>query len=110
MNSSAWHEGCAQKLLDAFAHQPAPLTAFVGLDGFVDEIVPVVDKREDATIYRRIRTIAQFAERLGAAAGQSTNVELVNQRTKLGGNGPIMAQALATLGLSVTYLGNVGYP
>jgi sugar/nucleoside kinase (ribokinase family) len=29
---------------------------------------------------------------------------------KLGGNGPIMANALACLGASVTYIGNVGYP
>jgi len=30
--------------------------------------------------------------------------------TKLGGNGPIMANALASLGLKVTYLGILGYP
>jgi hypothetical protein len=47
---------------------------------------------------------------LAAAAGQSTNIELVSVRTKLGGNGPIMANALASFGLGVTYLGNLGYP
>src|SRR5262249_47204363 len=54
--------------------------------------------------------IAQLAERLAAAAGRSTNVELVSQLTKLGGNGPIMANALASFGLKVTYLGILGYP
>ncbi len=103
------HQKCAQKL-EAASAQTSQLTAFVGLDGFVDEIVHAVDKRDDAVTYHRIPTIAQFAERLAAAAGQSTNIELVNQRTKLGGNGPIMAHALASLGLRVTYLGNVGYP
>ena len=34
---------------------------------------------------------------------------MVTQR-KLGGNGPIMANALACLGLHVTYLGCLGYP
>jgi sugar/nucleoside kinase (ribokinase family) len=58
----------------------------------------------------RLPTIAQYAERLAAAAGRSTNVELVSQLTKLGGNGPIMANALASFGLKVTYLGNLGYP
>jgi sugar/nucleoside kinase (ribokinase family) len=86
------------------------LTAFVGLDGFVDEIIHVVDKRENANSFTRLPTIAKFAERLAAAAGKSTNVELVNHMTKLGGNGPIMANALASFGIKVTYLGNLGYP
>ena len=37
-------------------------------------------------------------------------MELVSQLTKLGGNGPIMANALASFGLKVTYLGILGYP
>jgi sugar/nucleoside kinase (ribokinase family) len=86
------------------------MTAFVGLDGFVDEILHVVDKRESAEKYLRLPTIAQLAERLAAAAGRSTNVELVSQLTKLGGNGPIMANALASFGLKVTYLGILGFP
>lgn len=86
------------------------MTAFVGLDGFVDEILHVVDKRESAEKYLRLPTIALLAERLAAAAGRSTNVELVSQLTKLGGNGPIMANALASFGLKVTYLGLLGYP
>jgi hypothetical protein len=100
---------CAQKLL-AQPGRAAQLSAFVGLDGFVDEILHVVDKRENAEVYQRLRTIAQLAARFAAAAGKSTNVELVNQITKLGGNGPIMANALAGFGLQVTYLGILGYP
>jgi len=86
------------------------MTAFVGLDGFVDDILHVVDKRESAEKYVRLPTIAQYAERLAAAAGRSTNVELVSQLTKLGGNGPIMANALASFGMKVSYLGILGYP
>ncbi len=102
-------ELCAQKLL-ALADRPDDLTAFVGLDGFVDEILHVVDKRIDAQHYERLPEIARLAVRLAEAAGKSTNIELVNQLTKLGGNGPIMANALASFGLKVTYLGNLGYP
>src|SRR5438093_4800175 len=102
-------ELCAQKLL-ALAERSAQLTGFVGLDGFVDEILHVVDKRMDAQNYERVPSIARLAERLAEAAGKSTNIELVNQLTKLGGNGPIMANALARFGLKVTYLGNLGYP
>jgi sugar/nucleoside kinase (ribokinase family) len=86
------------------------MTAFVGLDGFVDDILHVVDKRENADNYLRLPTIAQLAERLAGAAGRSTNIELVSQLNKLGGNGPIMANALASFGLKVTYLGILGYP
>src|SRR6266699_5894965 len=109
MNTPEPREKCAGQIVDAIS-RISQMTAFVGLDGFVDEILHVVDKRESADKYSRVPTIAQFAERLAAAAGHSTNVELVSQLTKLGGNGPIMANALASFGLKVTYLGILGYP
>src|SRR5947208_7240026 len=109
MNSPQMREQCAAELTKNTA-RVAGMTAFVGLDGFVDEILHVVDKRETADRFQRLTTIARFAERLAAAAGQSTNVELVTQLTKLGGNGPIMANALASFGMRVSYLGTLGYP
>src|SRR6267378_4319628 len=102
-------EQTASDLVAAKGHA-AQMTAFVGLDGFVDEILHVVDKRENAEKYLRLPTISQLAERLDAAAGRSTNIELVSQLTKLGGNGPIMANALASFGMKVNYLGILGYP
>jgi sugar/nucleoside kinase (ribokinase family) len=109
MQIKEWRDQCAQLLL-AKAADASRMTAFVGLDGFIDEILHVVDKRENAESYQRLPTIAKLAERLAAAAGKSANVEIVNQVTKLGGNGPIMANALASFGLKVTYLGVLGYP
>src|SRR5437667_4666881 len=100
---------CAAQLLSRVGHA-GRLSAFIGLDGFVDEILHVVDKRQSAAKYSRLATIEQMADRLAAAAGRSTNVELVSQLTKLGGNGPIMANALASFGLKITYLGTLGYP
>ena len=96
--------------LTASAARIATQKAFIGLDGFVDEIFHVVDKRESANQYTRLLTIKEYSARLAAAAGRSTNIELVNQLTKLGGNGPIMGNALASFGLKVVYLGNLGYP
>jgi sugar/nucleoside kinase (ribokinase family) len=81
-----------------------------GFDGFVDEIVRMVDKRSSFKEYSAIPTIAQLGERIAAAAGKSANIELVVQQMKLGGNGPIMANALAALGTQVTYIGSLGYP
>ena len=109
MNTPQLREQIATQL-QAATRQISQRKAFIGLDGFVDEILHVVDKREDADKYLRLPTIAQLGDRLVAAAGHSTNIELVSQLTKLGGNGPIMANALARFGLKVTYLGLLGYP
>jgi sugar/nucleoside kinase (ribokinase family) len=109
MNTPELREQCAQRLL-AGAATAGRLAAFVGLDGFVDEILHVVDKRDGPDSFQRLATISKLAERLAAAAGKSTNIEIVNRVTKLGGNGPIMANALASFGLKVTYLGNLGWP
>lgn len=109
MNTTELREKTAAQLLSASSRVPQ-MSAFVGLDGFVDEILHVVDKRENADKYLRLPTIAQLAERLAAAAGRSTNIECVSQLTKLGGNGPIMANALASFGLKISYLGILGYP
>ncbi|HVU07707.1 MAG TPA: hypothetical protein VHG89_04095, partial [Verrucomicrobiae bacterium] len=109
MNTPELREQCAQKLL-AGEVAAKKMAAFVGLDGFVDEILHVVDKRDSADSFTRLATISKLAERVAAAAGRSTNIEIVNRVTKLGGNGPIMANALANLGLKVSYLGNLGWP
>ena len=94
------------------AGQPslAQRQAVLGFDGFVDEIVRIVDKRESLQEYSVLATLSHLAERVAESAGKSTNLELVVQKTKIGGNGPIMANALATLGLPVTYIGILGYP
>jgi sugar/nucleoside kinase (ribokinase family) len=104
-----FREQCAVKLQTS-VERASHLRAFLGLDGFVDEIAHVVDKRDSAEAYQRLHTIAALGQRVAGAAGRSTNIELVNQRTKLGGNGPIMANALARLGVKVTYVGALGYP
>src|SRR5204863_9769829 len=77
---------------------------------FVDNIIDVVDKRSDATNYSRVETIALLGERISRAAGLSSNLELVVRQQKLGGNGPIMANALIENGLNVSYIGCLGFP
>jgi hypothetical protein len=82
----------------------------VGLDGFVDLIIDVVDKRTGPESYTRVETIASLGERISRAAGLSSNLELVVRQEKLGGNGPIMANAMLEAGCAVTYIGNLGRP
>ena len=102
-------KSAAQKL-SAAAPQLGSVKATVGFDGFVDEIIAVVDKRHDFERFDSVRTISVFGGKIVAAAGQSSNYELIVKQMKLGGNGPIMANALASAGLGVTYVGNLGYP
>jgi ketohexokinase len=102
-------EASARKLAEA-GPSLSSRRAVVGLDGFVDEIIAVVDKRYSDESYDTVRSIGALAEKIGNAAGESSNYELVVKQRKLGGNGPIMANALACLGLDVTYIGNLGYP
>lgn len=109
MGTTEKRRSCAARL-EAAASRVSQLESFVGMDGFVDEIFHVVDKRETAESYKRLRTIKDYADRLAQAAGKSTNIELVSQLVKLGGNGPIMANALAAFGFKAHYLGCVGYP
>lgn len=82
----------------------------VGFDGFVDTILHVVKTRQSASEYSRMEKMSEFAQRIAEAAGQSANLEMVAQMQKLGGNGPIMANALGAFGMGVTYVGNLGYP
>jgi sugar/nucleoside kinase (ribokinase family) len=80
----------------------------VGFDGFVDEIIHVVDQRKNDLEYERIPDIKAFSERISSVAGLSANIELVATQTKLGGNGPIMANALISQGHEVSYIGAIG--
>jgi len=86
------------------------LNMIIGLDGFVDEIIHVVDKRQSFTDYTRINLIKDFGNRIVNAAGLSTNIEYVVQQTKLGGNGPIFSNALLEYGVNLTYIGALGLP
>ena len=83
----------------------------IGFDGFVDTIVsPVGLRRGQGESFSPIATIEEFGRRIVAAAGKSTNLELFPRLEKLGGNGPIMANAMLAAGARVTYVGAVGQP
>jgi hypothetical protein len=94
---------------DALDHAPT-FSAFVGFDGFIDLILrPVATRRSMAPDdFTPVRTMTEFADRVKAAAGKSTNIETVLHEARFGGNGPLMAGALANLGLAITYAGSVG--
>lgn len=97
----------AEKLKNAGSKK---VNALIGFDGFVDEIVHVVDKRIDIENFIRLDSMAEYGRRIEKSAGLSTNVEMVTENQKLGGNGPIFANALIEYGFDLTYIGALGLP
>jgi pfkB family carbohydrate kinase len=90
---------------------PSGKFAVVGFDGFVDRIVhPVATRQGQGEAFTPMATIEEFGRRILAAAGKSTNIELYPRIEKLGGNGPIMANALLAAGTRVKYIGALGVP
>ena len=108
MNSKKYLPGLIRKL-KYLKEKNIPDKIFVGFDGYIDKIQKAVETRSasDVTYYA---TLTEFSERIAMAAGRSGQVELVTQEIKIGGNAPIMANALGHLGVGSVCLGNGGYP
>lgn len=86
-------------------------STLIGFDGFVDKIVTPIDQRlGSGDQFKAIASISQFGDRIKEAAGKSTNIEIYPKIEKLGGNGPIMANALLATGQKVRYIGALGKP
>ncbi len=83
--------------------------ALVGFDGYVDKIQKVV-KSKNGTTSVYFDTITQIADFMATFAGKSGQIEIRNLELKLGGNAPIMANALGALGIKNTCIGTMGYP
>ncbi len=86
-------------------HRPEVM---VGFDGFIDHIIDVVATRASTTSYTAMTTISEYGQRVIQAAGKSANFELVVKQSKIGGNGPIMANALCAYDYQVTAIGIMG--
>lgn len=98
------------RLLNA-ANDPQFPPVVAGFDGFVDTILHAVAERRSSTEYSRVTTLQAFSEQvLAASGGRNINIEVVPRLTKIGGNGPILAQALAHFGIPVSYIGCLGFP
>ncbi|MFP4260547.1 MAG: PfkB family carbohydrate kinase [Opitutales bacterium] len=86
------------------------LPVVTGFDGFVDEMISVVDERQSLADYRRIETIDAFGSKISAAAGHSSLREIVITEVDPGGCAINMGDGLATFGFSVTTFATVGEP
>ncbi len=87
-----------------------PATILVGFDGFIDTLYRVVESRNSPKACTFMTRMEEFSRRIQQAHGKSTNLELVKEETRLGGNGPILANTLVSLGLSVHLVGTIDHP
>jgi len=100
----------AQKLALLPAKRWKQLSFLVGFDGFADTLYSVVKRRSSPTRYTCIHSIGEFARALARTSGQGTNFELVTKQKKIGGNGPILAEALCEMGAPPLLIGTLGLP
>lgn len=77
----------------------------IGFDGYADEIFRVVKERTPGMDPVFYDDMAEFGKKVMEAAGRNTELELVRQDVRFGGNGPLMAGYMADLGCQVTCVG-----
>jgi len=87
------------------------LRGVLGFDGTVDIICRAVRERFGAgTDFDPFERIRDFGGHIVKADGRSALIEIFRQREKIGGNSPIMANALAASGLHIDCIGAFGRP
>ena len=84
---------------------------WVGFDGFLDKlVVPVKLRYGLGDDFEPFESITEFAQKIQSAKHSNMNIELYRKQEKMGGNGPLLANAFANLGLTVRYVGTLGEP
>ena len=85
-------------------------TVTLGFDAFIDSIVRVVKYKDTQSRNTYFETIHSFGEYVIDKGEKSFSIEMEELTTKLGGNMPITANAIANLGAKVSCIGPLGYP
>lgn len=96
-------------ILDKLSEKDINFKVFLGFDGFIDKIYkPIKTKTRDTTI--PFRTLTEFSGYVGEKGDRSCSVDIEPLQEKIGGNMPIVANALGNLGCKAICLGAMGYP
>jgi len=101
------------ELIKSPAHYSALLNskkATLGFDGFIDTIARIIRQKHTHKSHSFFNKIKDFGKYIIEKEGSSFSLESEEQLSKLGGNMPIMANALANLGVQVSAIGAMGYP
>lgn len=81
-----------------------------GFDGFVDEIISVVQERKGLDQWTPMSDITSFGNWIKAAAGRSSLREIIVHRADPGGCTVNMGDGLAALGVSIDAFATLGEP
>jgi len=81
-----------------------------GFDGFVDEMIEVVEERTGLHEHRPIAAMSRFSELIAAAAGHSSLREIVIRSQDAGGCAVNLADGIAGLGVQVDLFATLGEP
>jgi hypothetical protein len=81
-----------------------------GFDGFVDEIISVVQERKGLDQWTAMSDITSFGNWIKAAAGRSSLREIIVHRADPGGCTVNMGDGLAALGLQIDAFATLGQP
>lgn len=96
-------------ILDLIKEKNINFNILLGFDGFVDKILkPIKTKTRENSV--PFETILEFSNFIITKSGKSCSIDLEFVQEKLGGNMPILANALAYLGCSTTCIGAMGFP
>jgi len=100
-------------LIKSPAHFSAVLSskkATTGFDGFIDTIARIIRQKHTHKSNSFFNKIKEFGKYIVDKEGSSFSLESEELLSKLGGNMPIMSNALANLGVQVSAIGAMGYP
>lgn len=100
----------AVEYLDKNRNRMDGKTVTIGMDGFVDKILIPIKVTEENNKLVFFSGIDEFGKYIASNAGMSCGIRVNEKFTKLGGNAPIMANAISCAGLKVNCMGALGYP
>ncbi len=86
------------------------LSAAIGLDGFIDEMISVVGERRSRDDYTPLPSMADLGAALSAAAGRNSLREIVVRSQDAGGCALNLGDGLLRLGVAIDFLGTLGSP
>ena len=82
--------------------------ALVGFDGYIDRLVRLRKNQNVPPDF--FNSVGEFTGFITNYANQSADINVKKIEDKIGGNGPILAGALARKGVPLTCIGALGYP
>lgn len=81
-----------------------------GFDGFVDEMIELVDERQSPEAYQVVGQISEFAAEIARGAGKSMLREIIVHRQDAGGCAVNISDGLTALGVTTDCFATLGEP